>query len=47
MAQTLSFGSGAGSIGGSTSFTPAPDQKLANENFLRKFFVHFRTAVPT
>ena len=34
MAQTLSFGSGAGSIGGSTSFTPAPDQKLANENFL-------------
>ena len=34
MAQTLSFGSGAGSIGGSTSLTPAPGKSLQNSNYL-------------
>ena len=34
MAQTLNFGSGAGSIGGSTSLTPAPGKSLANSNYL-------------
>ena len=34
MAQTLSFGSGAGTIGGSTSLTPAPGKSLQNSNYL-------------
>jgi hypothetical protein len=33
MAQTITFG-GAGTVGGSTSLTPAPDRVLANENYL-------------
>jgi hypothetical protein len=33
MAQSITFG-GAGSISGSTSLTPAPVKKLANENYL-------------
>ena len=33
MAQTISFG-GAGTIGGSTSFTPTPVKGLANTNYL-------------
>jgi hypothetical protein len=31
--QTITFG-GAGTVGGSTSLTPAPDRVLANENYL-------------
>ena len=33
MAQTLTFG-GAGTVGGSTSLTPAPGKSLANTNYL-------------
>ena len=34
MAQQLAFGSGAGTIGGSTSLTPAPVKGLQNANYL-------------
>ena len=36
MAQTITF-DGNGTVGGSTSFTPAPNKTLANENYLSSY----------